>query len=38
MEHRGFTDRNSSNGSGAMLSPELLERGKAIILRERGDE
>jgi hypothetical protein len=38
MEHRGFTDRNSSNGSGAMLDPTLLEKSKAIVLREHGDE
>ena len=32
MKHRGMADRNSKNGSGASLSPALLERAKQRIL------
>jgi hypothetical protein len=30
---RQFADRNSTNGSGAMLSPELLEKTKELVSR-----
>jgi hypothetical protein len=31
VRHRGLVDRNSSNGGGAALSPELLERAAARL-------
>lgn len=35
MESRGFTDRNSRNGSGQVLSAKMLEDAKEIVTRER---
>lgn len=36
MKHRGFIDRNSRNGSAAMISEEQLERAKDFVVRSRG--
>ncbi|MEO1615054.1 MAG: hypothetical protein AAFV88_04340 [Planctomycetota bacterium] len=35
MESRGFTDQNSRNGSGQVLSPNMLEHAREIVNRER---
>lgn len=37
MKHRGFTDQNSRNGSGAMLSPGLFEAARRRVIEEYGD-
>jgi hypothetical protein len=34
MRHRGFTDRNSRNGGGQVLSPDMIEQAKAIVDRK----
>lgn len=38
MEHRGFTDRNNSNGSAAMSSPEHFDKAREIIEREHSSD
>lgn len=35
MEHRQFTDRNSSNGAGRILSPQMFEEAKELVARDR---
>jgi hypothetical protein len=37
LKHRQMHDRNSRNGGGQALSPELLERAAAIVKREKGE-
>lgn len=37
MKHRRFSDRNSRNGGGRILSPEQLENAKALILRQHAE-
>lgn len=34
MRHRAMHDRNSVNGSSAMLSPKLFEQAKELVLRQ----
>jgi hypothetical protein len=38
MKLRGFVDRNSRNGGGAIMCPETLKRAKEIVLREHKDK
>lgn len=37
MKHRKFTDRNSRNGAGNILSPEAFEKARAMVQREHGE-
>jgi len=34
VKHRGMIDKNSVNGSGAVMSPEIFEKSKEIVLRQ----
>ncbi len=38
MESRQFTDRNTSNGSGCVLSPKMLQDAKELALRTKVEE
>ncbi len=37
-KHRGFPDKNSKNGSRAMMSPEMFEQAKRLVERQYAGE